>query len=208
MAQSGSICFLKVNTLWSACQSVLAPVSSGSWRWAILPWLLWLPDSSDSPPPHCIPPPLTGAPFLPRGQTLFPVIGFVSPHWLLALAHPALSSLLSLESRYPWELPSSLLTHEALSQEHLTFCPKEGGSPLGLASWLLVSLCCIQLPRSCCFSLDVLLTICLSILHAEQNVTAAYRERLYIVDQPKKKKIVICLINCSLKVTSPSLLRK
>lgn len=89
----------------------------------------------------------------------------------------------------------------------LTSCPKRGGRLLGLASSPVVSLCCIQLPPSRCISsFDVLLAICLSIFHAEPNLTAACRECLYVVAQPKK--ILSCLINYHLKVTSPPLLRK
>lgn len=89
----------------------------------------------------------------------------------------------------------------------LTSCPKRGGRLLGLASSLVVSLCCVQLPPSHCISsFDVLLAICLSIFHAEPNLTAACRECLYVVAQPKK--ILSRLINYHLKVTSPPLLRK
>lgn len=117
---------------------------------------------------------------------------------LAASLSPCLSRPLSQLAPKPQQPPRPSL---------LTSCPKRGGRLLSLASSLVVSLCCVQLPPSHCISsFDVLLTICLSIFHAEPNLTAACRECLYVVAQPKK--ILSCLINYHLKVTSPPLLRK
>lgn len=120
---------------------------------------------------------------------------------LAAGLSPCLSRPLSQLPPNPQRPPLSL------AQSHLTSCPKKGGRLLSLGHSLVASLCCVQLPPSrCVSSFDVLLTICLSIFPAEPNVTAACRERLYVVAQPKR--ILSCLINYHLKVTSPPLLRK
>ena len=118
-----------------------------------------LPDCSGSPTAVAVPPPASGA------NHLLPVS---LPTFLCPFHSYRKASGVALVP--PAVMPLVL--------------PRGGRS--GILARGIAELCPAAASLLCLASFDVLVAICLSIFHAEPNVTAACRERQYMVVQPKK----------------------